>query len=134
MKTLRRTLLLGMVLPFFYWSMAAHAGPLTMAQTEINYLLDFIEISGCEFYRNGSWFDSTQAHRHLRDKYAYLSSRNRIETAEDFITRAAKKSSLSGRPYQVRCGVCTTTETSEWLHAVLARYRTVLARKSAVAR
>lgn len=130
MKFLRRTLLLGLVLPFLYWPLA-HAQPLTMAQTEINYLLDFIEISGCDFYRNGSWYDSVQAHSHLRGKYEYLSARNRVQTAEDFIARAASKSSLSGRSYQVRCGVCTTTKTSEWLRAVLARYRTVMARKPA---
>jgi len=26
-----------------------------IAQTEINYLLGFIENSSCEFFRNGSW-------------------------------------------------------------------------------
>lgn len=124
---LRRMLLLGMVLQLSYWPLA-RAEPLTTAQTEINYLLDFIEISGCDFYRNGSWYDSVQAHSHLRGKYQYLSSRNRIETAEDFITQVASKSSLSGRPYQIRCGVGTTSTTSQWLHAVLARYRTVMAR------
>ena len=121
-------LLLGMVLQLSYWPLA-RAEPLTIAQTEINYLLDFIEISGCEYYRNGSWYDSVQAQSHLRGKYDYLSSRNRIETAEDFITQAASKSSLSGLSYEVRCGVCTTTTTSEWLYAVLARYRSVMARK-----
>ena len=37
-----------------------------------------------------------QARSHLRRKYEYLSSRNRIVTAEDFITQVASKSSLSG--------------------------------------
>lgn len=128
MKILRRVLLLGMALQLSYWPLA-RAEPLTIAQTEINYLLDFIEISGCEFYRNGSWSDSVLAQSHLRGKYQYLSSRNRIETAEDFITQVASKSSLSGRSYEVRCGVCTTLTSNEWLHAVLARYRTVMARK-----
>ena len=63
----------------------AFAQPFTIAQTEITYLLDFVEISGCEFYRNGSWYDSVQAQKHLHTKFDYLSARNRIETAEDFI-------------------------------------------------
>jgi len=107
------------------------AQPVRTAQTEINYLLDFVEISGCEFYRNGSWYDSVQAQAHLRKKYDYLSARGRIVTAEDFIEKAASESSLSGLPYEIRCGgECTTIATSEWLLAVLARYRAVIARES----
>ena len=109
----------------------AVAQPLERIQTEINYLLDFVEISGCEFYRNGSWYDSVQAQEHLRRKYDYLSARDRIVTAEDFIEKAASESSLSGIPYEIRCGsACTSIATSEWLLAVLARYRHVLARES----
>ena len=107
------------------------AQPVQTAQTEINYLLDFVEISGCEFYRNGSWYDSVRAQEHLRKKYDYLAARDRIVTAEDFIEKAASESSLSGIPYEIRCGGgCTTVATSEWLLAVLARYRTVVARGS----
>jgi hypothetical protein len=103
---------------------------LPIAQTEINYLLDFVEISGCEFYRNGSWYDSVQAQQHLRTKFEYLSTRNRIETAEDFVRLAASKSSLSGRSYEVRCGACATNTSGDWLKAVLTRYRIVAARES----
>lgn len=108
----------------------ASAQPLEKTQIEINYLLDFTEISGCQFYRNGSWYDSRQAQEHLRDKYDYLAARNKIHTAEDFISKAASKSSLSGRLYEVRCGVCANTQTSgDWLAATLVRYRTVMARQ-----
>ena len=125
---LRWMMLLAIALELSHWPLA-FAETLTTARTEINYLLDFVEISGCDFYRNGSWNDSVQAQGHLRNKYDYLSSQNRIEKAEDFIQKAASKSSLSGRPYEVRCGVCTTLTSNEWLHAVLARYRTMMARK-----
>ena len=47
----------------------ARAAPPAMAQTEINHLLEFVGSSGCEFYRNGSWFDSKRAQAHLRSKY-----------------------------------------------------------------
>lgn len=108
----------------------AFAQPLTVAQIEINYLLDYVEISGCEFYRNGSWYDSVQAQQHLRTKFEYIAARKGIETAEDFIDKAASKSSLSGHSYQLRCGDCTSITTSAWLSAVLARYRIVAARES----
>ena len=107
----------------------AYAQPLTIAQTEINYLLNYVEISGCEFYRNGSWHDSVQAQQHLRTKYEYFSARRGIQTAEDFIREAASKSSLSGKSYEVRCGACQTVATRPWLEAVLARYRIVAARE-----
>lgn len=105
------------------------AQPVKTAQVEINYLLDFVEISGCEFYRNGSWYDSVRAQEHLRKKYDYLAAQDRIVTAEDFIEKAASESSLSGISYEIRCGDgCTTVATSGWLLAVLGRYRAVVAR------
>jgi len=107
------------------------AQPVSNAQTEINYLLDFVEISGCEFYRNGSWYDSVRAQDHLRKKYDYLAARDRIVTAEDFIEKAASESSFTGIPYEIRCGGgCTTVATSAWLLAVLGRYRALIARGS----
>ncbi len=102
----------------------ASAAPPAGAQTEINYLLGFVESSGCEFYRNGSWYDSKKAQLHLRDKYQILAAADQINTAEDFIDKAATKSSLSGRPYQVRCGGGAAVTSNQWLRDVLARYRT----------
>ncbi len=64
-----------------------------------------MEHSGCEFYRNGTWYDSKTARAHLQSKYEMLAGSGRINSAEDFIDQAATSSgSLSGRPYQVRCG------------------------------
>lgn len=126
---IRWMLLPGIVLALSNASLA-FAAPFGAARIEISYLLNFVEISGCEFYRNGSWYDSVRAREHLHDKYEYLSAQNCIETAEDFIELAASKSSLSGRSYEVRCRVCTTTTTSDWLKAVLARYRIVVVRES----
>lgn len=125
----RWTVLLGIVLGLSCWPVA-FAQPFTTAQTEITYLLNYVEISGCDFYRNGSWYDSVQAQKHLHTKFDYLSARNRIATAEDFIEQAASKSSLSGRAYEVRCGDSTTTMAGDWLHAVLTRYRIVAAREA----
>jgi hypothetical protein len=114
---------LGSLLGLAFLTVASAAPP-AIAQTEINYLLGFVESSGCEFNRNGSWYDSKRAQAHMRDKYQILAAADQINTAEDFIEKAATKSSLSGRPYQVRCGGGEAVTTSQWLRHVLARYRT----------
>jgi 2,4-dienoyl-CoA reductase-like NADH-dependent reductase (Old Yellow Enzyme family) len=101
----------------------AHAAPPVIAQTEINYLLGFIERSGCTFYRNGSWYDASQAQAHLRSKYEALAGMGRIVTAEDFIEQAATKSSLSGEAYAIRCNSGPAVTTDHWLRDALARYR-----------
>ena len=113
---------LGLLLGLALLSVASAAPP-AIAQTEINYLLGFVESSGCEFYRNGSWYDSKRARGHLRDKYEVLAAAGQINTAEDFIEKAATKSSLSGRLYQVRCGGGEAVTSNQWLRHVLTRYR-----------
>jgi hypothetical protein len=102
---------------------AARAEPPAIAQREINYLLGHIEGSGCAFYRNGSWYDSKRAVAHLRGKYEYLADRDLINITEDFIEKAATKSSLSGRPYEIRCGGGEAVVSNQWLRKELAHYR-----------
>lgn len=102
---------------------AADAAPPAIANTEINYLLGFIEQSGCQFYRNGSWYDSKRAEAHLREKYDYLAVKGLINSAEDFIEEAATKSSLSGKAYEIKCGSDPVMTTNQWLREALARYR-----------
>jgi hypothetical protein len=117
-------LTLGLVLVLGLLSVpAARAEPPINVQIEVNFLLGYVEGSGCAFYRNGTWHDSRTAQAHLRDKYKYLAARNLITTTEDFIDRAATKSSLSGRPYEVRCNGGATVTSSQWLRAELARFR-----------
>src|ERR1035437_10199654 len=102
----------------------ARAEPPTKVQIEVNFLLGFVEGSGCEFYRNGTWHDSKAAEAHLRDKYRYLVARNLINTTEDVIDRAATESSFSGQPYEVRCNGGATLTSNQWLRNELARVRT----------
>jgi hypothetical protein len=101
----------------------AQAAPPPSAVDEINYLLGFIEHSGCRFYRNGSWYDSHRAQSHLRDKYNYLAGRNRIKTAEEFIERAATRSSMSGEEYQIQCEAGPVVPSNLWLRTALIGYR-----------
>ena len=125
----RLATMLGLMLGLSFMPLA-QAKPTEIAQIEINYLLGFIEVSGCEFYRNGSWYDSKKAQSHLRSKYEALVSRNLINTAEDFIDLGASASSMSGKPYEIRCGECKPVTTGPWLHDVLTRYRVVASRKT----
>lgn len=99
------------------------APPPAVAQTEINYLLGFIEGSGCEFYRNGSWYDSKRAQAHLRDKFNTLAGMGRIGSAEDFVEKAATKSYLSGRAYMVRCAGTPAVSSNRYLLELLAQFR-----------
>lgn len=93
------------------------------ARAEVEFLLGYVDVSGCQFYRNGSWHDSKAAQAHLRSKYQYLSSRRQIDSAEDFIEKAATKSSFSGQPYQVGCPGEAVASSNRWLHTALNRFR-----------
>src|SRR5271167_1253313 len=101
----------------------ARAAPPAAAEIEINHLLGLIEQSGCEFFRNGTWYDAQRAQAHLRAKYDALAANNQIKTAEDFIEKAASNSSMSGRPYQIRCGGAAGMTTNQWFSAALTRFR-----------
>ncbi len=101
----------------------AQAGPPAPVQIEVDFLLGYIEGSGCLFYRNGSWHDAKAAQAHIRDKYQYLVVRDQIDTTEHFIERAATRSSLSGETYKVRCHGGETMTTGLWLQEELARFR-----------
>src|SRR6185295_8162402 len=92
-------------------------------QQDVQYLISFIGKSGCSFYRNGSWSDSSAAQSHVRMKYDYLADRDQIANAGDFIEKAASKSSLTGSPYQVRCGMDAPVPSAAWLGEELRRYK-----------
>lgn len=101
----------------------AHAAPQPAAREEIVHLVGYLKASGCQFNRNGSWHDAGDASRHLQRKYDYLLKRDLVATSEDFIDRAASQSSITGKPYQVRCGATAPVASAAWLKAELARYR-----------
>lgn len=99
------------------------ADPSPVVQAEVNSLLAQIDKSGCQFYRNGIWYGPEKAQAHLRDKYDYLVQRNLIDTTEQFIERAATKSSFSGKQYLVKCNDGVAVKSSLWLRDELARLR-----------
>jgi uncharacterized protein DUF5329 len=101
----------------------AMAAPTADVQAEIEYLLRHIEDSGCEFYRNGSWYNGGRARAHLYEKYRYFVAHGGIITADEFIERAATRSSVTGIPYQIRCSGGAPIDSKPWLLDALAAYR-----------
>jgi hypothetical protein len=87
---------------------------------EINHLLQYIENAGCTFIRNHKAYDAAEARAHIQKKYDYFKAR--IKTTEDFITYAATKSTMSGKPYKVRCKG-REIFCAEWLNVELAKFR-----------
>lgn len=81
----------------------AAAAPSPQAQREIRALIDALPASGCRFQRNGEWHDGEAARAHLQRKYDYLRRRGLVDSPEQFIERAASRSSVSGRAYRVAC-------------------------------
>jgi hypothetical protein len=104
-------------------SPAFSAEPSPATRSEIAHLLSYLETSGCQFYRNGSWYGPKEARTHLEMKYRYAVKTNRVFSTEDFIAGAASKSSMSGKPYQVKCDRNAPVTTAEWFTAELLRYR-----------
>ena len=92
---------------------------------EILHLFRYLENSNCEFYRNGFWYNASRAKKHIEKKYRYLAKRGLINSTEQFIDRAASKSSMSGKSYLVKCGDSKAVPSSSWFTEELKRYREV---------
>lgn len=122
---MRRRTSIGLLLalPATFAGVAAGAGPPNATQAEVKRLLDFVAASGCAFERNGIWHDAAAARAHMAHKYEFLAARGLIVTTEDFIDKAATRSSLSGQAYQVKCPTSTPMGAGQWLRAALVRLR-----------
>jgi len=118
------SLAFGAIASALFVACAAAAGPDASVQVEVDFLLGFVEGSGCDFYRNGTWHGAAAARAHLQDKYLILVGRKAIHTTEDFIDKVASVSSFSGEPYQVRCKGGNATGSGQWLRDELGRFRT----------
>ena len=121
MKIMQRLFLLGCI--SFLLISAALIFPLESqadAEKEIKHLIEYIENSKCTFIRNGKEYNAKEALMHIQRKYEY--TKRWIKSAEDFIKYAVTKSSLSGRPYVVRCDGQEVV-SAEWLSEELKRFR-----------
>jgi hypothetical protein len=103
--------------------MRAQAAPTATTQREIAGLMQALENSGCRFQRNGSWYGPGEARAHLQRKYDYLLKRDLVGSSEQFIERAASRSSLSGRPYRVACPDAPEQDAAAWFQHTLRQLR-----------
>ena len=92
-------------------------------ENEIQHLFDYLKNSDCEFNRNGRWYNAEDAVRHINRKYQYLIKKGLINSTEQFIDRAASESSMSGKPYMVKCNMSEPIKSSVWFKNELANFR-----------
>jgi hypothetical protein len=115
--------LIGLVL-LLIAAAPAHAAELSSsAQKEIDALLDRLGTSTCQFYRNGSWHSGVEARDHLQMKLEYLVEKGLVTDSEEFIAKAGTESSMSGRPYKVRCPNQEEQPSAVWLGSELRKIR-----------
>lgn len=122
-KTVLSLLFLSLlVVPISRDAFSAELSP--AVQSEVAHLFSYLEKSGCQYYRNGTWYKEAKAVRdHVDKKYRYFADRGKINSSEDFIKWAATKSELSGKPYMVKCENGPEMPMAQWLTDELGRYR-----------
>lgn len=114
---------------------ALRADPLpSTSRAEIDTLLVRLQVSGCSFNRNGAWHSATEARSHLLRKLEYLERKHAVHSTEQFIELAASASSVSGRPYRVKCGNAAAVESRVWLTSELRSIRAAAAARPAPSR
>lgn len=101
--------------------LAAPTAPAVRA--EIDQLLGRLETSGCQFQRNGSWYPAAEAKTHLLRKLEYFDDRSGVASTEQFIALVASGSSVSGKPYLVKCTSAEAVESEKWLTSQLREMR-----------
>jgi chitinase len=114
---------ISLAIMVFYSSIALCAALPEQMDAEVAHLLQYLETSGCQFQRNGTWHPGGKAKQHLKQKFDYLLNKGLIETTEDFIRLGASQSSMSGKPYYVRCPEKEIVPSAQWLQTELLQYR-----------
>jgi hypothetical protein len=88
---------------------------------EVDYLINAVSESGCNFVRNGKEHTPSEAADHLQMKARR--GKRYYDTTEEFIDRIASKSSWSGNPYLIQCDGQPDVPAADWFSRVLTEYR-----------
>jgi hypothetical protein len=94
------------------------------SKTEISHLIHYLKDSGCQFNRNGSWYNATEASAHIQKKFNYLEDKHVLSSTESFIEKAASESSMTGKAYQVKCPNASPVNSAIWFTVELKKFRT----------
>ena len=105
-------LLLAAALPAF-----GQGVPATETQRIEQLIRSVEQLSDARFIRNGSAHDAAAAGQHLRRKWREAGSR--VKTAQQFIELCASRSSVTGRPYEIRFANGSTQTSESFLRARL---------------
>ena len=117
---LRRPLLARLVALGSMAGVQVLAAPAPQEQVLIDKLIRHVEMQkGMVFMRNGSEYTCEQAAKFLRGKLESMGKE--VSSARDFIERIATKSSMSGKPYQIRLADGTVVPAGHYLHEQLKR-------------
>ena len=119
---LLRMALFGLFLMCFAMTGLGRAEPNGEAEAAIQHLLDYVRQSDLVFVRNSDEHDSSEAAKHISEKYAHF--RDEIATPEEFIQLCASKSLLTGKAYVVIDKQGREIATRDWLLTELAAYNT----------
>jgi hypothetical protein len=89
-------------------------------EARIHYLINEIEQLDGVFIRNGKEYCPEQASAHIRIKLktameSWFAPDKDQWTAELFIEKIASKSSISGKPYQIKFKTGQTVDAGDWL-------------------
>ncbi len=117
MKTIRRSFLIAS-LAMVFQGVALAVPP--QEQSRIERLLKYIETrKDMKFIRNGSEYTCEEAAKFLRGKLESMGGE--VVTARQFIEQIASRSSMSGKPYQVRLADGSLVLAGQFLSDELAR-------------
>jgi len=88
---------------------------------EIQHLIRFVQVSGCDFIRNGSRHKPDDAVKHINTKYDYF--KKKIDSAEKFVELSATQSTITKSKYKIQCQNQKAVYSGEWLLTELDSYR-----------
>lgn len=134
-RTARRVVLRALVLGVFLTGVTPSALAKPPSQMErIEALLKIVGKAKVVFIRNGTRHTATEAENHMRRKLRNATrglfgwgSPKKV-TVEDFITKIASRSSMSGKPYLVEVNGAKPYPVERWLRHRLAEIEKRLGR------
>lgn len=91
--------------------------------SDIEALLDKLQVSGCQFRRNGLWYTGDVASKHLSMKVGHMRKLNPQLSVEEFIVQGASGSSVTQQPYKVRCMNSPEMLAADWMNQQLKLMR-----------
>lgn len=100
---------------------AGSAGAGSQMEKEISHLLNFISQSNCTFIRNGKDYVPADAVSHIKKKAKYFE--DDIKSTEAFIELSASMSTMSKKPYHIKCPKQEKITSQAWLLDELNKFR-----------